>query len=123
MSSFHKLSIKNIKRETDKAISISFNVPENLKETFKFTAGQYITLKTEIDGNEVRRDYSLCVSPKSGELKVAVKEVKNGLECGIGLENFNDIKVGDLFEAYKMDEKKRTLEDVAKLEASASSPE
>ena len=50
MSSFHKLSIKAIKRETSKAISISFNIPENLKDTFKFKAGQYITLKTEIDG-------------------------------------------------------------------------
>jgi len=78
MSSFHKLSVKNIKRETDKAISISFNLPENLKDTFAFQAGQYITLKTDINGNEVRRDYSLCVSPKSGDLKIAVKEVKDG---------------------------------------------
>ncbi|XCF06536.1 ferredoxin--NADP reductase [Tamlana crocina] len=78
MSSFHKLSVQNITRETDKSISITFNVPGNLKDTFSFQAGQYITLKTEIDGNEVRRDYSLCSSPKSGELKVAVKEVKDG---------------------------------------------
>lgn len=41
-----------------------------------------------------------------------VKEVKNGLECGIGLKNYNDLKVGDLFEAYMLVEKKRTLEDV-----------
>ncbi|MFD1161296.1 MULTISPECIES: ferredoxin--NADP reductase [Hwangdonia] len=78
MSSFYKLTIKEIKRETSKAISISFNVPEHLKETFAFKAGQYITLKSEIDGHEVRRDYSLCSSPKSGEVKVAVKEVKDG---------------------------------------------
>ncbi|MBJ6368184.1 ferredoxin--NADP reductase [Snuella sedimenti] len=78
MSSFHKLSIKEIKREANKAISIAFNLPENLKETFAFQAGQYITLKTTLNGTEIRRDYSLCVSPKSGELKVAVKEVKDG---------------------------------------------
>lgn len=78
MSSFHKLVIKNIERLTDKSISISFNVPENLKKTFAFKAGQYITLKTIIDGAEVRRDYSLCESPKSGELKVAIKEVTDG---------------------------------------------
>ena len=78
MSSFYKLSIKEIKRETPKAISISFNIPEHLKDTFTFKAGQYITLKTEIDGQEVRRDYSLCSSPKSGEVKVAIKEVKDG---------------------------------------------
>jgi len=92
MSSFHSLSVKNINRETDKAISISFNIPENLKETFAFQAGQYITLKTEIDGNEVRRDYSLCVSPKSGELKIAIKEVKDGTFSAFAN---NTLKVGD----------------------------
>ncbi|MEC3906324.1 ferredoxin--NADP reductase [Tamlana sp. 2201CG12-4] len=95
MSSFHTLSVKNIKRETEKAISISFNVPENLKDIFNFQAGQYITLKTEIDGNEVRRDYSLCVSPKSGELKVAIKEVKDGTFSAYAN---NTLKVGDSLE-------------------------
>ena len=92
MSSFHKLTIKEIKRETSKAISITFNIPENLKSTFVFKAGQYITLKTVIDGNEVRRDYSLCSSPKSGEIKVAVKEVKNGTFSAYAN---NTLQVGD----------------------------
>ncbi|XMO87870.1 ferredoxin--NADP reductase [Algibacter sp. AS12] len=95
MSSFHKLSVKNITRETDKAISISFNLPDNLKEAFTFKAGQYITLKTEIDGNEIRRDYSLCVSPKSGEIKVAIKEVKEGTFSAYAN---NTLKVGDTIE-------------------------
>ena len=95
MSSFHKLSVKNIKRETDKAISIAFNIPENLKDTFAFKAGQYITLKTVIEGHEIRRDYSLCVSPKSGELKVAVKEVKDGTFSAYAN---NILKVGDTIE-------------------------
>ncbi len=95
MSSFHKLSVKNIKRETDKAISISFNLPENLKDTFAFKAGQYITLKTDVNDNEVRRDYSLCVSPKSGELKVAVKEVKDGTFSAYANTT---LKVGDTIE-------------------------
>lgn len=95
MSSFHKLSVKNITRETSKAISISFNIPENLKETFQFKAGQYITLKTEIDGNEVRRDYSLCVSPKSGEIKVAIKEVQDGTFSAYANAS---LKVGDTLE-------------------------
>ncbi|MDC1364881.1 ferredoxin--NADP reductase [Algibacter sp.] len=95
MSSFHNLSVKNIKRETDKAISISFNLPENLKASFAFKAGQYITLKTVIDGHEVRRDYSLCVSPKSGELKVAVKEVNDGTFSAYAN---NTLKVGDTLE-------------------------
>ena len=95
MSSFHNLSIKNITRETDKAISISFNVPSNLKDSFSFKAGQYITLKAIVDGNEVRRDYSLCSSPKSGELKVAVKEVKDGTFSAFAN---NSLKVGDTVE-------------------------
>jgi len=95
MSSFHNLSVKNIKRETDKSISISFNLPENLKASFAFKAGQYITLKTVMDGHEVRRDYSLCVSPKSGELKVAVKEVNDGTFSAYAN---NTLKVGDTLE-------------------------
>lgn len=78
MAQFHKLTIKDIQRETDKSVTISFYIPETLKSEFSFTAGQYITLRTTLNGNEVRRDYSLCSSPKSGEIKVAVKEVKDG---------------------------------------------
>jgi ring-1,2-phenylacetyl-CoA epoxidase subunit PaaE len=65
MSQFHKLSIKEITKETQKAVTISFDVPQELKDTFQFKAGQYITLKMVINGQEVRRDYSLCSSPKS----------------------------------------------------------
>lgn len=92
MSQFHKLLIKNIQKETDNAVTISFNVPQDLKEGFVFKAGQYITLKTEINGKEIRRDYSLCSSPKSGELTVAVKEVENGIFSKFAN---NQLKVGD----------------------------
>lgn len=92
MSSFYKLSIQEIIRETSKSISITFNVPNNLKKVFSFKAGQYITLKTQLDGHEVRRDYSLCSSPKSGLLKVAIKEVKDGTFSAYAN---NSLKVGD----------------------------
>lgn len=95
MSGFHKLTIKDIKRETNKAISISFDLPQELKDDFLFKAGQYITLKTEIEGKEIRRDYSLCSSPKSGELKVAVKEVKDGTFSSYANSN---LKAGDIIE-------------------------
>ncbi|ULC59768.1 ferredoxin--NADP reductase [Flaviramulus sp. BrNp1-15] len=95
MSSFHKLAIKDIQKLTDKSISISFDVPENLKDTYAFKAGQYITLKALINGEEVRRDYSLCVSPKSGELKVAIKEVEDGTFSAYAN---NILKVGDTLE-------------------------
>jgi len=92
MSSFHKLSIQEITRETNKSVSITFNVPENLKTAYRFKAGQYVTLKTTIDGHEVRRDYSICSTPKSGVLKVAVKEVKDGTFSAFAN---NNLKVGD----------------------------
>ncbi|MEM9680960.1 MAG: FAD-binding oxidoreductase, partial [Bacteroidota bacterium] len=78
MSQFHKLNVKAITKETDASVSISFDVPEDLRSTFSFKSGQYITLKTTINGEEVRRDYSICSSPKSGDLKVGVKAVESG---------------------------------------------
>lgn len=95
MSSFHKLSIKNIKKEANNAISIAFNVPDNLKDAYAFKAGQYVTLKANLNGNEVRRDYSLCTSPKSGELKIAVKAVQDGTFSSYA--NFK-LKAGDILE-------------------------
>lgn len=95
MSSFHTLSIKNIEQETQKAITISFDVPEHLKNIFSFKAGQYITLKTTINGNEIRRDYSLCSSPKSNTLKVGIKEVTDGTFSAFAN---NRLKIGDTLE-------------------------
>ena len=78
MSTFHKLTIQKIIRETQDAVSIIFDVPTQLKETFSFVAGQYITIKKTLSENEIRRAYSICASPNSKELKVAVKAVKDG---------------------------------------------
>lgn len=95
MSQFYKLTIKEIQKETDNAVTINFEVPDNLKDTFLFKSGQYITLKTTLNGKEVRRDYSLCVSPKSNELKVAVKEVTDGTFSSYANK---ELKVGDVLE-------------------------
>src|SRR6187200_688472 len=75
---FHKLSIKEIRKETPECVSIAFDIPESLKEAFQFTHGQNITLKTAIDGEEIRRSYSICSSPLDNELRVAVKKVEGG---------------------------------------------
>jgi len=75
---FYKLKIQEVKRETPSAVSIVFHVPDELKPFYQFTAGQYVTLKLTLDGKEVRRAYSICAAPKSGELRIAVKEVANG---------------------------------------------
>lgn len=95
MSSFYKLQIKEVKRETSNAISIVFNVPVELKPAYTFTAGQYINLKLTLDGKEIRRAYSICSSPESGELRIAIKSVKNGNFSKFANDN---LKVGDLIE-------------------------
>lgn len=75
---FYKLSIKTITRETPQAISVVFLIPENLQEKYTFLAGQYVTLKLTLDGQEIRRVYSICSSPKSNELRIAIKAIENG---------------------------------------------
>ncbi|MDG1014132.1 MAG: FAD-binding oxidoreductase, partial [Flavobacteriaceae bacterium] len=95
MAQFHILKVKSIVRKTKKAVSITFLVPINLKSAYTFKSGQYVTLKTLIDGAEVRRDYSLSSSPKSGDLTVTVKEIKNGL---FSTHANNTLKSGDNIE-------------------------
>ncbi|MFD1062546.1 2Fe-2S iron-sulfur cluster-binding protein [Winogradskyella litorisediminis] len=95
MAQFHKLSIKSINRVTDKSVAITFAIPEDLKGIYKFKAGQYITLKTEINGEDVRRDYSICSSVNSGDVTVAVKAVENGTFSVYANEKLN---VGDILE-------------------------
>lgn len=75
---FHTLTISDIKRETRDTVSIAFDVPATLQAGFKFVPGQYLTLKTTINGEDIRRSYSICSSPSSGEWRVAVKEIENG---------------------------------------------
>ena len=76
---FYPLKVKKINRETNDCISISFDVPQEYAEQFKYKQGQYLTFKTEIDGQEVRRSYSLCSSPLDNVWRVAIKQVPSGL--------------------------------------------
>ncbi len=78
MAEFYPLIIKQLKQETSDAVSISFDIPKELKSKFKFIAGQYIILKTVLENQEIKRAYSICSSPKSNELIVAIKRVKGG---------------------------------------------
>lgn len=76
---FHPLAVKEIKRETDDCVSVLFNVPADLQSAFQFNAGQNLTLRTSINGEEVRRSYSICSSPFEQQLKVAIKRVEGGV--------------------------------------------
>jgi ring-1,2-phenylacetyl-CoA epoxidase subunit PaaE len=75
---FHTLRIKDIRKETEDCVSISFDVPAHLQEDYTYLSGQYLTLKTTINGEEIRRSYSLCSAPYEKEWRVAIKEVENG---------------------------------------------
>ncbi len=76
---FHTLTVSKIVSETPQSKSVFFDVPEGLKEAYAFKAGQYLTLKFQIEGQEVRRAYSICVSPHDDLLGVNVKRVPKGL--------------------------------------------
>lgn len=76
---FHKLKVSNIVRETEDATSISFEIPSDLKETFQYKHGQYLTLRFFFDGEDQRRAYSICTSPVVDDhLAVTVKKVEGG---------------------------------------------
>ncbi|TXD51859.1 MULTISPECIES: ferredoxin--NADP reductase [unclassified Polaribacter] len=79
MAIFHKVHIQEVKKETANSVSVLFKIPENLQSDFQFTAGQYITLQTEIKGALTRRAYSICSTPESGDLRVSIKAVENGV--------------------------------------------
>lgn len=78
MARFHTLKVKDIKRETSDAVSVAFEVPPQQQPEYQFKQGQYITLKLTVNGEEIRRSYSLCSSPYEKELRVAIKEVSGG---------------------------------------------
>lgn len=84
-----------MERETEDSVSIEFEIPEDLKETFRFTQGQNLTLKKELNGQELRRNYSICTSPFDNRLKVAVKKVDGGLFSTWANES---LKAGDVLE-------------------------
>lgn len=75
---FYNLKVAEVKPETSDCVSVVLDVPAELKDTFGFAAGQYLTFRTQMNGEEVRRSYSICVSPDDGELRVAVKKVDGG---------------------------------------------
>ncbi|MFT4669664.1 MAG: ring-1,2-phenylacetyl-CoA epoxidase subunit PaaE [Flavobacteriaceae bacterium] len=79
LKTFYPLVISEVKQETPNSVSLSFIIPESLKETFLFKAGQYITIRHNSNGNEIRRAYSICSHPSSGVLKVGIKRVKGGV--------------------------------------------
>lgn len=92
---FYPLKVSAIQKETKDCVSIAFEIPADLQEQFTYSAGQYITLKKIINGEEVRRSYSLCSSPLENEWRIAVKKVSGGLFSTFANDT---LQVGDVLE-------------------------
>lgn len=97
MNQFYALKIKEIIRETPQAVSLSFEIPVELKDKFVYKAGQYITLKIPVNGAEIRRAYSLCSTPEDDEFKITVKEVEGGIFSALAN---NKLEAGDILEVH-----------------------
>src|SRR5438067_2530745 len=78
MSRFFPLTVARVDRETRDAVAITFAVPPHLAQVFRFAPGQHLTLRTTIDGQEVRRSYSVCAGTHEGRLRIAVKRNPGG---------------------------------------------
>lgn len=95
MTKFHPLKVTDVRRETADTVSIAFEVPEAEKDLFSFKAGQYLTLRTDINGEDIRRSYSICASPFEHELRVAIKKVEGGK---FSTWANKDLKKGDILD-------------------------
>lgn len=76
---FHPVKIKNIRKETVDCVSVAFDIPLSLQPLFQYKQGQYITLRHYINGEDIRRSYSLCSSPLEAEWRVAIKKTPGGI--------------------------------------------
>jgi ring-1,2-phenylacetyl-CoA epoxidase subunit PaaE len=76
---FHPLRVRAVQPDTSEAVIVSFEVPEELRPVFGFTQGQYLTLRKEIDGQDLRRSYSICAGVDDGDLRVGVRKVQGGV--------------------------------------------
>ncbi|WP_396636194.1 2Fe-2S iron-sulfur cluster-binding protein [Maribacter sp. R77961] len=95
MADFHALTVKAIKKLTPSAVAVTFAIPKELIQTFAFTAGQYITIKKEIKGTELRRAYSISSSPSKEDITIGIKKVDRG-----GFSDYANTKleVGDVLD-------------------------
>src|SRR5438874_2712139 len=92
---FHSLKVAEVVPETAEANSIRFEIPPELRDAFGFKAGQHLTLRATIDGEEVRRNYSLCTTPAERDWMVTVKRIGGGLFSNwVG----DQLKAGDAVE-------------------------
>ncbi|MFG6449298.1 1,2-phenylacetyl-CoA epoxidase subunit PaaE [Roseateles sp. BYS180W] len=94
---FHPLRVRAVRPETEEAVVVSFEVPPELRETFRYTQGQYLTLRAEVGGEDLRRSYSICAGVDDDELRVGVRKVAGGR-----FSNWvnGQLKAGDVIQVF-----------------------
>ncbi len=102
MKKFHQLKVQKIARDTDESVILGFEIPTELRKDFSFMQGQYLTLMAKINGEEVRRSYSLCSSPLDAVLEVAIKQVPDGKFSTFANQ---ELKEGDFLDVMPPDGK------------------
>jgi len=98
MAEFYQLKVLDIYKETKDTSVVTFDVPENLHDDFKFHQGQHLTLKKTINGEDVRRSYSLCTSPIEKRWQVAIKQVPGGVFSNYANK---ELKKGEVLEVMQ----------------------
>ena len=113
---FYTLKVADVQPETDTAIAVTFAVPAELQDKFTFIQGQFLTLRAEIDGEDVRRSYSICSGINDGHLRVGIKRVKNGKFSNYANDSFKpgmSVEVmppqGSFYSEVKADQKKNYM--------------
>jgi ring-1,2-phenylacetyl-CoA epoxidase subunit PaaE len=94
-SVFHPLRVACIERLTDDAVAITFDVPPELREEFRFQAGQHVSIRSPVVGDDVRRNYSICAPATSGRLRIGVKRIPDGVFSGYAAER---LRPGDVLD-------------------------
>ncbi|EMY34578.1 phenylacetate-CoA oxygenase subunit PaaK [Arthrobacter crystallopoietes BAB-32] len=94
-AAFHPLTVSEVRRLTDEAIEVTFEVPDELQGQYDYVPGQYVALRTEMEGQEVRRSYSICAEPTAGEIRVAIKRDLGGLFSNWANDH---LKAGDVLD-------------------------
>jgi len=92
---FHELKIADVRKETEDTVSVAFEVPKELKDDYIYEPGQYLTLRQEIDGEDIRRSYSICSGTNENELRVAIKKVPQGVFSTFANEHLKEAEFND----------------------------
>lgn len=100
MSQFQSLKVASVARNTREAVVVTFEVPEPLAAQYAFRPGQYLTLRAQIEGQELRRSYSICAAPTDRQLRVAIKRLNDGAFSSWANE---ELKVGDYIDVMPPD--------------------